>query len=300
MTWGGTGSQWGEDYILDMLPDAYRMQIDPLFLGQSLDDRAAGLVFTAVQKTGEAIDVSVQFKVSSNSAPVLNVWAEKSSVQVNEPIVLHAESSDAENDEVSYFWIFSDYVFAAGPVVTRTFTYDWDLVAHCVASDRKGGFARRNVEIKIGNRKSAPRVTGRTTGGGKGLAGVHLAGGGVNEAYSDSDGFYVMRAVWPELNLKAYGRGMELQPVGFANPLSTTEDRGEINWKIGPLEYTRRFLNLMGATPVSGGRMGVRIVNCNTAKMAVWAIGCRCKTKRIGPQVESSVRKSWKGIRFFG
>ncbi len=197
--WKWPANRGGNLQLLDTTPgspdDRQDAAITP---GRTFSDTEAGIHITTLAVNTETSPRSLDVRVNlghfpDNQPPTLALAASMTVAPVNVPVTFTATASDPDDDELSYGWIWHDNTISPNQAeVTRTFSGSGVFTLHCVVSDMKGGVARRNAVITVGNGNSRHTISGRITRDGAGLPGINVSTSGTNGTLTDSDGYYTI------------------------------------------------------------------------------------------------------------
>ncbi len=185
--------------VLDTTPNSpHNFRDAALLIGRTYTDEAYDIHITPIRKGGtkpESLDVAVYIgKFPENRAPVLSVGASNTKVGLGQEVEFKATATDADGDELSYYWDFGDGN-AIGGVSQVSHTWNGEptkYVVRCTASDMKGGTASRSIIIDLGNQEME-QISGRVTlHDGKPLQDVKVGIGDKDYILTDSDGNYTL------------------------------------------------------------------------------------------------------------
>ncbi|MEN9678323.1 MAG: hypothetical protein RIS76_4219, partial [Verrucomicrobiota bacterium] len=206
-----------------------------LVIGRTFSDAEAGLHITPVARIDSdppAIEVVFhRGPFPGNRRPQVSIAASAASTAVNAPVVLTATASDEDGDALAFGWDLGDGEIAANaPQVTHRWTAAGEYVVRCVASDMKGGTASEYVVVRVGN-PSTFRLSGRVHRDGQPLEGVRVFTSNTRITYTGSDGTYVLTGIpRGSHSIKALAEGLLFTRDGFANPVSVTGSRANLNF----------------------------------------------------------------------
>lgn len=238
----GVGLRWAEStgnkqsLLLDTTPGTPDGKDDSaIVVGRTFSDYKAGIHITALRKRGttpESIEVAVnKGAFATNVAPVVTVTSSSSVIASTGTATFTAAATDANGDTLAYYWDFGDGNFGEN---TNVISHKWSTNAHmqvrCVVTDMKGGTASDSVVVKVGA-PTTRLITGRVLNDGKPLAGVYVSASSTKGGYTDTDGSYSIVGVTSgTYTLDAKLNGFEFVHPGFANPLSVTVDKANIDF----------------------------------------------------------------------
>ncbi len=177
--------------------------ITPVARGQETDD-AGTPGDPSDDTTHEWIDVKIVYndEVASNSAPeITGLVADKLSVAVGESVTLDVSASDADGDELYYWWKFHEVGASSDNQPQQSLSWssagNYYVTVH--VSDGKGGVAVEGIRIDVGNPGPRYEIHGRILKGGQPVVGAKLwisspgpsnQGEMYHDAFSQSDGSY--------------------------------------------------------------------------------------------------------------
>ncbi len=170
-----------ESDLLDMSPLSNDGKHDGgLALGQTYSDAAAAVHITPTARGGQTpnewMDITVNLGAfPGNTAPIASLSG-SSSLGVGESSVFTVAASDADGDELAYFWDIGDgLVKGNSPSLSATWLVGGTVDVSCVVSDMKGGTNRVSKTVSI----SSPldNWTQRTSGTSNPLNDIAYGGG---------------------------------------------------------------------------------------------------------------------------
>lgn len=166
LLWKKSGD--GRSYLLDTSPQSVGGVLDGgLALGQTYSDAAAGVHITAVDRGGptpnEWLDVAVNLGTfPGNTVPTASLSA-PSNIAVQTSTLLSVSASDADGDELAYYWDTGDGLVKPNAAsISAAWLSGGTNTISCVVSDMKGGTNRVSQTVVV----SSPLEswTKRTTG----------------------------------------------------------------------------------------------------------------------------------------
>ncbi|MDG2123205.1 MAG: PKD domain-containing protein, partial [Verrucomicrobiales bacterium] len=137
------------------------------------------------------------FPTEVNGGPAVELVADRGIAARADEVVFTAMATDPDGDELVYAWHFGEGdVFAGEGLNSATAAKAWgsdgEYVVQVTVSDRRGGVARDQMVVKIGDvGGAAGQVRGRVLAGGLPVAGVRVWSGDV-QTFSADDGSYVL------------------------------------------------------------------------------------------------------------
>jgi hypothetical protein len=235
LRWSPWSESNGGSQLLDTQPGASSAGAHDaaVVLGRTFSDPAAGVHITPLRRgntTPESIDVAVRFgPFPGNRAPDASLTAPSTSLPPDAPLVLSATATDADGDDLAYYWqLGNDSVAPNEPSVSAT----WSLPGHynvlVTVSDLKGGVTTRSQLIKVGSPSTFTIAGTIRDNFGRPAAGVRVhngvGGAGYRETFTDSEGSYVLTnlAAGTYTLGAASSRHANVAPDDFANPVTLT------------------------------------------------------------------------------
>ncbi len=177
--------------------------ITPVGRGQATDD-AGTPGDVSDDTTHEWIDVKVVYaiEVSNNETPAIStLTASTLTPAVGENVTLEVSATDADGDDLYYWWKFHQMGASQDNQSRQTMSWDepgeYYVTVH--VSDGKGGVAVDGVKITVGTPPVSYEIRGRVLRGGQPVAGAKLwidsprpasEGDMWHDAFSESDGTY--------------------------------------------------------------------------------------------------------------
>lgn len=144
-----------DGWLLDTTPNSADGKNDAaIVLGKTYSDAPANIHITPVNKGGsspdEWVDVRVNMAVTGNTAPVVSGINGSTSVSARQDISFSANASDAENDEMAYYWDFGDGVINPNlGAVTHKWAVGGTYTVKLTVSDMKGGVASTQISVTV-------------------------------------------------------------------------------------------------------------------------------------------------------
>ncbi|MEY2409805.1 MAG: hypothetical protein QOF48_2475 [Verrucomicrobiota bacterium] len=199
---GGGAGNW---QLIDTTPGSpFGKDDSPVSLGRTFSDTEAGIHITTIAihpatvSEPKSVDVMVNIgDFPANRPPTLALAASANVVPLNVPVTFTATARDPDGDGLAYSWQhFGDANYRTispnAAVITRTFTVAGTYVVSCTASDMKGGAARRNLLVTVGNGGGNFTISGRATLNGQGVPGVLVNANSASGVITDTDGRYII------------------------------------------------------------------------------------------------------------
>lgn len=201
--------------VLDGTPGSVAVNGDAVLpLGRTFSDRSSEVHITGIARGREGVlrwaDVIIaRGRFESNTAPVVQLSADTMTATPGTPIQFLATASDADGDELAWYWEFSDRSPTTNsPAITRSFAETGDYVVRVEVSDMKGGTAGAHVVIRVGQ-PATFRVSGHVRDpDGNPVAGVRVHNGiegngrpsrQLVQTFTDSRGAYTLAPLEPGL-----------------------------------------------------------------------------------------------------
>ncbi|HRJ91946.1 MAG TPA: PKD domain-containing protein, partial [Candidatus Thiothrix moscowensis] len=153
LQWQQNGATDG--WLLDTTPNSADGKNDAaIVLGKTYSDAIANIHITPVNKGGaspdEWVDVRVNMAVTGNTAPVVSGINGSISVAARQDISFSANASDAENDELAYYWDFGDGVINPNlGTVTHKWAVGGTYTVKLTVSDMKGGVDSTQISVTV-------------------------------------------------------------------------------------------------------------------------------------------------------
>ena len=153
LQWQKNGTTDG--WLLDTTPNSADGKSDAaIVLGKTYSDATANIHITPVNKGGsspdEWVDVRVNMAVTGNTAPIVSGINGSTSVSARQDISFSANASDAENDELAYYWDFGDGVINPNlGTVTHKWAVGGTYTVKLTVSDMKGGVASTQISVTV-------------------------------------------------------------------------------------------------------------------------------------------------------
>lgn len=230
--YSGMGSNAG--HLLDTTPGSSGGKNDGgIQIGRTFSDEEADLHFTVLSRqdtSPPSLDVAfMRGPFPGNVAPTCTLTASATTLAVGQTVTLTADATDANGDELSYYWQFDDGTTAANsPVITRSFSTATQITAMVTVSDRKGGTVRRHVVLSVGNH-GRQTVSGVVTSNGQPLPNVRVATGS-KFCFTAQDGTYALSGLSTgSQTFTATLNGFTLTPQ-FTNPLTVVTGGNTADW----------------------------------------------------------------------
>jgi hypothetical protein len=215
-----------------------------LLVGRSYDDDPAGIHITPLD-TGsngsgeEYIDVSINLGTfPTNHPPVITSFTVSTNqTAIGQPVNFNVVATDPDGDSLAYSWDFGDLqVWTPSGLNSPTATKSWSGAGQyrvqARVSDMKGGAATASQVITVGVTSSTNQVWGRVLWGGMPVYGARIwpntwNGGSASQAWTDSDGSYVLEGLAPgsyTINCQAVGLSFTnlTFTAQFTNPITIT------------------------------------------------------------------------------
>lgn len=204
-----------------------------LLIGRTFSDVGSDIHFTAIGKGGtnpnEWLDVVVNVGTQAANAPpeIQSFTASATQVGTGENVTFSVTATDPNDDPLAYHWDLGDNTVQSGQLNQPTRTKQWSsagfYVMRAEVSDMKGGKDSESVVIQVGNPANQGMIHGRVTQSGRPVEGAFVRGGGV-EAWTDSDGTYVLAGVatGSSHTVTATKAGLTFTPR-FTNPVQVTQ-----------------------------------------------------------------------------
>jgi hypothetical protein len=155
--WNDPERTQGPTLLLDAEPgEVHRQQNATLKIGKTFFDPLLKLYVTPIGHgfTDGApwIDIDInRSPTAANGAPTLKVAA-PDAIAVGEAALIHAQATDPDGDELSFFWDFGDGTHdAAALSASKVFSAAGEYVVRVEVSDRKGGKASAHAVIRVGD-----------------------------------------------------------------------------------------------------------------------------------------------------
>lgn len=293
--WGGWEQGIGYSSLLDTTPGSQPGREDSAILvGRTYADGESEVHITPVERGGEGTETWYDLVVHRgpfplNRPPVAQVEADPLEVGIGQPVTLRALASDADGDELAYFWDFGEPWFAPNAAeVTRTWTTPGDHVVRCEVSDLKGGVISRHLVVRVGGVQGY-RIAGRVLDDdGEPVSGAWVSNGRLAGAayayaddyqwtYTDSDGRYTLvnlaAGAYP---VTAYLAGHTVRPVSFVEAITLVDqDAGGVDFLASRLPVVT-VETAADADPALGREGAFRLARTgetNTALRAVFWLG---------------------------
>ena len=211
-----------------------------LIVGRSYNDVPAGIHITPID-TGnngageEYIDVVVNLgSFITNHPPVISAFtATTNQVAVGQPVNFNVTAGDSDGDALAYSWDFGEtQVWTPSGLNSPTATKSWSTPGQyrvqVRVSDMKGGVTTASQIITVGAPSNTGEIWGRVLWAGQPVYGARIwpntwAGGAAVQAWTDSDGSYVLTglALSNSYTASCMSAGLTFTPQ-FTNPVSLT------------------------------------------------------------------------------
>jgi hypothetical protein len=204
-----------------------------LIVGRSYDDVNAGIHITPIATgnngTGEEyIDLVINLgSFASDRAPVISSFlASTNQVAVGQPVNFNVSASDPDGDALAYSWEFGEVQTwtASGlnnPTATKSWSSSGQYRVDVRVSDMKGGVTTASQIITVGAPASTRQIWGRVLWGGRPVYGARVTTTLGNQAWTDSDGSYVLTGLSASgsYTVNCQADGLTFIPQ-FSNPVS--------------------------------------------------------------------------------
>jgi PKD repeat protein len=144
-----------KSHLLDMMPgSAGGKQDGGLALGQTYSDLAAGIHLTPAARGGQTpdewIDVTVNLGLFATNTPPSGVLTGPAGGMTRESITFAVEASDADGDELAYYWDFNDgLVHANHAQASAAWITPGTGTVTCTVSDMRGGTVQLQQDIVL-------------------------------------------------------------------------------------------------------------------------------------------------------
>ncbi|OQX05367.1 MAG: hypothetical protein BWK73_33825 [Thiothrix lacustris] len=144
-----------DGWLLDTTPNSADGKNDAaIVLGKTYSDATANIHITPIANGGaepnEWVDVRINMGVIGNTAPVLSGINGSTSVSARQDMTFSANVSDAENDELAYYWDFGDGVINPNlGTVTHKWAVGGTYTVKLTVSDMKGGVASTQITVTV-------------------------------------------------------------------------------------------------------------------------------------------------------
>lgn len=144
-----------DGWLLDTTPNSADGKNDAaIVLGKTYSDATANIHITPIANGGaepnEWVDVRINMGVTGNTAPVLSGINGSTSVSARQDMTFSANVSDAENDELAYYWDFGDGVINPNlGTVTHKWAVGGTYTVKLTISDMKGGVASTQITVTV-------------------------------------------------------------------------------------------------------------------------------------------------------
>lgn len=271
LKWGNLPANDGGSRLLDTTPGTADDKNDSaIVIGRTYSDFSRNTHITPIAKAGtspEALDVVVNIGTfAGNLPPTLSLAASATNVATSANVTFTASASDPNGDTLAYYWDFGDRNFGSNTtVVTKNWSAAGYYTVRCTASDMKGGSASSIALVKVGT-PTTFNVSGVVRDQNDNpLADVRVHNGLATSAsnyrttYTASDGSYILAGMPSgSYTVTAIKSGYALA-AEFANPLSVTSDRADINFNAG-----QSFFTISGQVTDSGVGVAGALVSDGT------------------------------------
>ena len=239
----------------------------PIPIGWTFSDHEQGVHITPVARSTDYswIDVQVHHEqdFSTNSPPTAMLTASNTNPAVGESVDFTLSNiSDADGDELCYYWYFDNQVyqnFSWSTFTARSRSWSAAGVYNVIAvvSDMKGGTCFKSIPITVGTPTDFS-ISGQIIDhAGNGVAGVAVSNGlGLNDSdyratLTDEDGNYVIGSlpaasytVRARKDFDTYGTR------GFTNPVVVGPSAVDVGFRARALQVTAT------GAPAEGGAVG--------------------------------------------
>ena len=230
--YSGMGSNAG--HLLDTTPGSSGGKNDGgIQVGRTFSDEEADLHFTVLSRqdtSPPSLDIAfMRGPFPGNVAPTCTLTASATTLALGQTVTLTADASDANGDDLSYYWQFDDGTTAANSaVITRSFSTATQVTAMLTVSDMKGGTVRRHVVLSVGTH-GRQTVSGVVTFQGQPLPNVRVATGS-KFCFTAQDGSYALAGLnTGSQTFTATLNGYTLTPQ-FINPLTVVSGGNTADW----------------------------------------------------------------------
>src|SRR5262249_32722941 len=207
-----------------------------LLLGRSYDDNAAGIHVTPVTKGnngegGESLEVVINLGTfPADRDPIINSFtASAAQVTTGQAVNFSVSATDPDGDALAYSWSFDDApTWTASGLNSTTASKSWSSPAQyrviTTVSDMKGGVTTAAAIITVGQPANTGEIWGRVVWGGQPVYGARITttvGGTVSQAWTESDGSYVLTDLPTNASytVSCATAGLTFTPQ-FTNPVS--------------------------------------------------------------------------------
>jgi hypothetical protein len=180
-----------------------------LVVGRTFNDVPAGIHLTPIATgnngTGEEyIDVVVNLGTfPANHAPAISSFsATATSVTTGQPVNFAVSATDADGDTLAYSWDFDEVqTWTASGLNSSTATKSWSSSGQyrvkVTVSDMKGGVTSESQIITVGAPANNAEIWGRVVWAGQPVFNARVSTTSGAQAWSDSDGTYVLTDLTP-------------------------------------------------------------------------------------------------------
>lgn len=233
LRWAQSGNQ--KSLLLDTTPGSTDGKNDSaIVIGRTFSDSEAGIHITPIGKGGtspESLDVVVNFgSVATNVPPTLALVAPVTNATSGATLNFSANASDANGDELAYYWDFGDGNFGTNGATASKSWSGGQYVVRCTVTDMKGGTASDSVIVVIGS-PTTFRISGQVSGTNSvPVQNVRVYVSSTRMTYTDTDGTYNLVG----LPAGTYTVSTSLEDysfnANFSNPVSVGPNKTGINF----------------------------------------------------------------------
>ncbi len=204
-----------------------------LIVGRSYDDQPAGIHITPID-TGnngpgeEFIDVVINLGAfPGDHPPVIAAFtASTNQVATGQAVNFTVTASDPDGDTLAYSWDFDQaQVWTASGLDSPTATKSWSSPGQyrvqVRVSDMKGGVTTASQILTVGTPANTAQIWGRVLWAGQPVYGARVSTTSGGQAWTDSDGTYVLTDLTPGSSyvVNCQAAGLTFTPQ-FSNPVS--------------------------------------------------------------------------------
>ena len=204
-----------------------------LVVGNTYADKAAGIYVTPIATgnngTGEEyIDMVINLgSFAGNHPPTITAFSASTNfVTTGQSVNLSVSATDPDGDTMAYAWDFDEVqVWTASGLNSPTATKSWSSPGQyrvmVKVSDRKGGVTTAAQIITVGTPANTGQIWGRVVWAGQGVYGARVSTTSGGQAWTESDGSYVLTDLTPGNSyvVNCQSDGLTFTPQ-FSNPVS--------------------------------------------------------------------------------